>query len=194
MNEQILVQKLREKDPEAVRYLYSKYHSRIFAVARRIVRDDWDAEEVTQDVFWTIYRKIHLFHDDKKLWNWVYRISANAAKMKVRKYKNYPIPLEPQDIQSISSDSDAAKVGDQPDEQLAYQETVERINAFLSTSDEVNRKVYVYMDLMGLTKEEAAERLDLSVSALKSRLHRVRYALREELAETSPATAAPAAA
>jgi len=186
MNEQAMIQGLRRHDPEAMNVFYSTYYNRIFSVARSIVRDDWDAEEVTQDVFWTVYRKIDLFHDNKSLWNWVYRISANAAKMKVRKYKRYPIPLEDQDLQSLSNKGASNNPdGSQPDQQMAYKEIVNQVNDFLDQSDELNRKVYLYMDILGMPKEVAAEKLDMTVSALKSRLHRIRYALRTELGEAA---------
>ena len=84
MNELALITKLRRRDPDALFYLYNEYRDRVFAVVRRIVRDDWDAEEVVQDVFWTVHRKIDLFREDSALWSWMYRISVNAAKMKVR--------------------------------------------------------------------------------------------------------------
>ncbi|MBH25670.1 MAG: hypothetical protein CMH57_14705 [Myxococcales bacterium] len=183
MNEQAMIQGLRRHDPEAMNAFYSAYYNRIFSVARSIVRDEWDAEEVTQDVFWTVYRKIDLFHDNKSLWNWVYRISANAAKMKVRKYKRYPIPLEDQDLQSLSNKGSGANSpnGTLPDQHMAYKEIVGQVNEFLDQSDDLNRKVYMYMDVLGMPKEVAAEKLNLTVSALKSRLHRIRYALRAEL-------------
>ena len=181
MNEQTMIQGLRKRDPQAMDAFYRTYQKRVFSVARSIVSDDWDAEEVMQDVFWTVHRKIDLFHENKSLWNWVYRISVNAAKMKVRKYKRRPIPLKDQDILLLSTKSSTAQNLPTPDQQVACRELVGQLNNFLNESDELNRQVYMYMDVLGMTKEAAAEKLDMTVSALKSRLHRIRFAMRSEL-------------
>jgi RNA polymerase sigma-70 factor (ECF subfamily) len=164
---------------------YASYHKRVFLVARSIVGDDWDAEEVTQDVFWTVYRKIDLFHDDKSLWSWTYRISVNAAKMKVRKNKRCPIPFQEKDLLLLSNKTSTLRNQTTPDQQFACQELASKLNNFLKDSGEVNRKVYMYMDILGLPKEVAAANLDMTVSALKSRLHRIRFAMRSELTALS---------
>jgi RNA polymerase sigma-70 factor (ECF subfamily) len=70
-----------------------------------------------------------------------------------------------------------------PDKQYSYQETVRAIDSFLRDSDDINRRVYMMMDVEGMEKEEVAEQLDLTIPALKARLHRIRYALREHLSQ-----------
>lgn len=181
MNDIELVEALRAGGSEAITEFHRRYRDRIFAVARRIVRDEWDAEEVVQDVCWTVHRKIHLFNERSAFWSWVYRVTENTARMKVRKYKRVPTPMEHDVLQAVSIDPSAESVSASPDEELVYQRRLREMKAFLEASDEVNRAVYVLMDVEGLPKEEVAERLDLSISALKARLHRIRFALREHL-------------
>ncbi len=183
MNENELVARLRLRDPAALQYFHHHYHDRIFAVARRLVRDEWDAEEVVQDVYMTIHRKIDLFNGSSAFWSWCYRVTENAAKMKIRKYKRYPTPVESDTLQAMSHTHNPDDPNTRPDKQLAYQETLATIENFLSTSDDINRQVYVLMDIIGMEKEEVAEKLDLTIPALKARLHRIRYALREHLTE-----------
>ncbi len=183
MNEQELVERLRARDAEALNYFHRHYRDRIFAVARRLVRDDWDAEEVVQDVVMTIHRKIDLFNVSSAFWSWCFRITENAAKMKIRKYKRYPTPCEADTLQAICQNNNPDDLNSRPDRQYAYNETVTAIQEFLANSDETNRRVYLMMDVEGMEKEEVAEELDLTVPALKARLHRIRFALREHLSQ-----------
>jgi len=104
MNEAQLIEGLENKDPKALAFLYSEYHGRVTAVVRKYIRDEWDVEEVVQDTFWTVHRKIHLFRRDSQLWSWMYRIAANAAKMKLRKYKRRPIPFDDEILSAMRSD------------------------------------------------------------------------------------------
>lgn len=181
MTEEQLVERLRLRDPAALQYFHSHYSSRIRAVARRIVRDDWDADEVVQDVVWTVHRKIDLFNGTSAFWSWCYRVTENAAKMKVRRYKRYPIPVEQEALHAISAAHTPEDPNGRPDKLLACKQASEAINSFLSGSDETNRQIYTLMDVDGLSKEEVAEQLDLTIPALKARLHRIRFALRDHV-------------
>lgn len=181
MVEAELVARLRNRDETALAWFHKHYRDRIFAVARRIVRDEWDAEEVVQDVCWTVYRKIDLFNGSSAFWSWCFRITENCAKMKVRKYKRYPTPMESDVLQVVAQSANPDDLNSRPDRQLACQQTLDAIAGFLATTDETNRAVYLAMDVEGLSKEEVAQQLDLTIPALKARLHRVRYALRDHL-------------
>lgn len=183
MTEDELVEGLRARNPQALEYFHARYRDRIFAVARRIVRDDQDAEEVIGDVLWTVHRKIDLFNGTSALWSWCYRITENAARMKVRKYKRYPTPVEGDVLQAMANNAAGDDPNARPDRQVTCRRTIERLNAFLSEAEETNRRVYQYMDVDGLSKEEAADRLGLTIPALKARLHRIRVALREAVAQ-----------
>lgn len=183
MNEQELVERLKERDPEALEEFYRQYRDRVFAVARRIVRDDWDAEEVVQDVLLTMHRKIHLFNGRSAFYSWVYRVTENAARMKVRKYKRYPSPMEDEILFNLFSEDSQERTSGRPEELYTWKQCVETIGDFLETADDVNREIYMRMDFLGYDKEDVAEELDLTIPALKARLHRIRYALRRTLDE-----------
>lgn len=182
MNELQLIARLRESDPDALFYLYNEYRDRVLAVVRRIIRDEWDAEEVVQDVFWTVHRKIHLFREDSALWSWMYRIAVNAAKMRVRKYKRCPVPVEDEllhDLNAKKNDDDGLI---SPDEHMHYKELVSDMTSYLQSVSPINRDLYIAMEFDGLSKEEVAQNLDLTVPAVKTRLHRMRVGLRNHLA------------
>lgn len=189
MNEQQLVQRLNDKDPEALSVLYSQYHGRITAVVRKYIKDDWDVEEVVQDTFWTVYRKIHLFRGDSKLYSWMYRIAANAAKMKIRKYKRRPIPFDDDVLKAMHADENAGRVDNRPDRLLNEKRMLIELEQFLNECNDTNRELYVSMEMEGISKEEVAEKLDLTVPAVKTRLHRLRVGLRERLEPINAAAA-----
>lgn len=183
MEEAQLIQHLRNRDPEALFLLYNEYRDRVFAVVRRVVRDEWDAEEVVQDVFWTVHRKIELFREDSSLWSWMYRIAVNAAKMKVRKYKRCPMPIEDELLLDLSSRENPDDTNTRPDEQLICRRLIDDMSTYLETVSETNRQLYLDMELDGMSKEEVAQRLDLTIPAVKTRLHRMRVGLRDHLAQ-----------
>ncbi len=181
MEDAELVQRLTDKDPQALEYLYGEYRDRVRAVVRRLIKDESDVEEVVQDTFWTVYRKIHLFRQDSALWSWMYRIAVNAAKMKIRKYKRYPIPIEDDVLTAIRTEESVNHLDTRPDEQLAVKRVIQEMHAFLDDCDEVNRQLYLDMEVSGVPKEVVAEELNLTVPAVKTRLHRLRVGLRERL-------------
>lgn len=181
MNEKQLIEGLEAKNPAALAVLYKEYNGRVTAVVRKFIRDEWDVEEVVQDTFWTVHRKIHLFRRDSQLWSWMYRIAVNAAKMKLRKYKRRPIPFDDEILSAMQSEESAMRVDDRPDRRLAEKQMLTQFEQFLDECDEINRDVYVSMEMDGASKEEIAERLDLTVPAVKTRLHRMRKGLRERL-------------
>ena len=186
MEDQILVERLINKDEDALKYLYSEYTDRVKAVVRRLIRDEGDVEEVVQDTFWTVYRKIHLFRQDSALWSWMYRIAVNTAKMRIRKYKRKPIPVDDDVLTAIRHDESINHLDSRPDQQLACKRIVDEMNAFLEECDEKNRQLYIDMEMCGISKEEVAEKLDLTVPAVKTRLHRIRSGLRKRLAPLHP--------
>lgn len=176
-----LVTRLAEKDPTALDEFYKTYRHRILAVARRIVSDEWDAEEVMQDVLWSVFRKAESFRGDAGFWSWVYRVTQNAAKMHLRKQHRVPTPVADADLNALPSNS-----AFQPEEMASQHFAMERMNQELRRLDPVNQELYWSLEVVGTPKEIVADRLGLSVSAVKSRLHRIRRSLREAFESQSP--------
>ena len=179
MEERQLIEGLKNREPEALFALYNAYRDRVTAVVRRFVRDEWDAEEVTQDVFWTVHRKIELFREDSALWSWMYRIAVNAAKMKIRRYSRIPTPVSDE---ALGDDAMWTYSGQpRPDEELEFKILVTSVEAYLASATPTNRALYLQMDVDGRSKEEVASDLDLTVPAVKTRLHRMRSGIRDRI-------------
>ncbi len=181
-----LAHDLAARNVNALQSFYSQYRSRIWAIAYRMTRDEWDAEEVVQDVLWTVYRKADSFRGESELWHWVRRVTQNAARMLLRKRRRVPTPMEDKDIESLFTSDPNADIATRTENLAGGRTAVAAIDHALSEQDPTNRTLFVMMDVHGLEKEEVADRLGLSVSAVKARLHRVRRALRDAAFEAEP--------
>lgn len=184
-----LVERLRAGDPAALEPLMDRYASRVYRVAVGITRSDADAEEVVQDVFLSLFRKIGTFEGRSALGTWIYRVAANAALIKRRgKRAQVEVSLEA-DLPAFRADGH--RDGDRdyvladwsrsPEEELLSLETRTVLNAALDALPGHYRAVLVLRDVEELSNEEVADVLGESVSTVKSRLHRARMALRERL-------------
>lgn len=182
MDEQTLVNRLEQEDPDAVRELYRQYRPRVFSVVRSNVDTEWDAEEVTQDVLWKVYKKIDMFRQNSQLWTWMYRIAVNEARMKTRKTSRRPRPVESDTLSALLEQLDRER-HKRPDETVALQDVLETVQEYLEESKETNREIFLALDFDGRSKADVGEEFDLSVSAVKARLHRMRVGLREKLRE-----------
>lgn len=181
MNEQQLIDGLIAGETSAIQELCTTYRGRIFAVVRPLVKDEWDAEEVTQDVLLKVCDKIDTFRGNSALWSWMYRIAVNEARMKTRRYKRHPVPLEDDTLFALRHREDEGEFDERPDEHLASKQILNEIAQFLEECNDTNTVVYVDMEWNGIDKEEVAEKLDLTEAAVKTRLHRIRVSLREQI-------------
>jgi RNA polymerase sigma-70 factor (ECF subfamily) len=165
----------------AIEKLCREYQSRIFSVVRPLVKDEWDAEEVTQDVLMKVCDKIDMFRGDSALWSWMYRIAVNEARMKTRKYKRHPVPIADDTLHAIRHREKEGEFDQRPDEHLAGKQILEQIAEFLDECNEKNTSVYMDLEWEGVDRGEVAQKLNLTEAAVKTRLHRVRVSLRERI-------------
>lgn len=186
MDQQALLDGLAKKELHALDVFYERYKSHILAIARRIVNDEWDAEEVLQDVVWITYRKADGLRENTNLRAWVSQVSRNAALMLLRKRRRVPTPLDTTIVESAAFTDISEDRFIRPDAIAMSRRTLALVDQRLDTLDPVNKRLFVAMDVDGHTKEQVAEELGLSTAAVKSRLHRVRQSVRavaEEVAQ-----------
>jgi RNA polymerase sigma-70 factor, ECF subfamily len=164
--------------------LTQRYETKAHNLAMRLTRNAEDAEEVLQDVFVTVYRKIDGFEGKAKFSSWLYRITVNAAFMKLRKRRqDHSVSLDemlPQlQNQAISQPT---AFGARTESRAMHNEIRETLEAAIGKLPDDYRAVFVLRDVDGLSNKEVGEILGLSVPAVKSRLHRSRLMLRKRLA------------
>lgn len=184
----LFIQRLKARDEAAVESLMAQYEAKIFGLALRTTGNRQDAEEVLQDVFWSILRNIDSFRGESKLSTWIYRITMNTALMKLRgRPKSQHIPLEEELGPAMTKDGMIAeRLVDWtglPSDELEHKELAERLEEAINQLPPDYRTVLVLRDIEGVSTEEACEVLNLSVAALKSRLHRARLFLRKQVAD-----------
>jgi RNA polymerase sigma-70 factor, ECF subfamily len=185
----VLFDRLRAGDSGALEPLMARFASRVYRVAARICASAADAEEVAQDVFLTLFQRAGSFEGRAALGTWIYRITVNASLNKRRgKRAEVEEPLE--DLLPTFL-ADGHRRGDRsflladwsqmPDATLLSREGREVIRAAVDLLPHHYRAVLVLRDVEELSSEEVAEILGESVASVKSRLHRARMALREQL-------------
>ena len=184
-----LVERLRAHDAAALETLMGRHSARVYRVAFGITRNHSEAEEVVQDVFLTLYRKIDMFEGRAALGTWLYRVAANAALIK-RRGKRVELETSLEDCLPTFRD-DGHRDGDRallmadwsatPESLLLSGEARAVLGQALDRLPEHYRALLVLRDVEELSNEEVAEILGESVSSVKSRLHRARMALREIL-------------
>ena len=182
-----LVTRLQAGDELALEELFNLYSTRLYNVAHRILGEVADTEEVIQDVFWTAFQKAKSFQGHAQFSTWLYRLTVNAALGKIRRSKKNKeveyeefLPKFQEDghhlVRPVVDWSNAL------DENYAKQETQALLEEALSQLKPIDKSAVVLSDLEGLSDKEIAAALHLTVSAVKTRLHRARLFLRGKLA------------
>jgi len=180
-----LIAGLKARDPEAVQALVERFQSPLFGLAKRITKSAEDAEEVLQDVFVTVYNKVDTFEGKSAFSSWVHRIAINASYMKIRGERRKRELLAEDFEPNFLTDGHLAVADDWSadlERRIADRDIADKIHAFAEELGDEYRDVFIMRDVNGLTNQEVAEALDISVAAVKSRLHRARLFLRKRLA------------
>ena len=169
----------------SVEEVFRDYAPRIYTLARRMLGNDADAEDVTQDVLLQIVRKLDTFRGESAFPTWLHRITVNAAlahrrKRAAREERRIYDPLE--SFLDGRHPGPVKKWSIPPDQEILDQETHEVIEKAIDELPESYRDVYLLADVEGLPNAEIGAMLGLSIPAVKSRLHRARLVMRDLLA------------
>lgn len=182
-----LLARLQAGDPDALGDLADAFSARIYQLAFRYLRNREDAEEVTQDVLYKVYRKVGAFRGDAALSSWIYRITFNAAMSRLRTASYQRSMQEAQQAAAAESESreprEPADWSDLADERVFRAELRQRVFAAILALPAIYRGPVVLRDIQGMSTEEASALLRVKDQTLKSRLHRGRLILRRQLAD-----------
>ena len=186
-SEQTLVERLKGKDPAAFEEVMAAYEGKVYRLAFKICNDAAEAEEILQEVFLAIFTKIGGFKENSTLSTWIYRITVNTALMKIRSRnkEKETISLESYFPKFREDGHHALPISDwsdRPDERLFNKELIAKIDEAVQKLPEGYRVAFLMKDLEGLSLNEISEILDISIPAVKSRIHRSRLFIRDELA------------
>src|SRR5262247_995240 len=188
LREDDLLERLKAGDAKALGDVADTYSSKIYQLAFRYLRNKEDAEEVTQDVLFKVYRKVDAFRGDAALSSWIYRITFNAAMSRLRtaRYQRSQDEARQLDNEGQVSTPAPAEVADwsnMADEQVLRSQLRRRVLRAILALPAIYRAPVVLRDLQGMSTEEASAMLRVKDQTLKSRLHRGRLILRKQLAD-----------
>ena len=179
----LLVNRAREGDVQAFEQLVKQYDRQVFRIAQHITQNREDAEDVVQDAFLKAYEKLEQFQGNSKFYTWLVRIAVNEALMKLRRRKTSKTVSIDEDVETEegSMPREVADWGPNPEQLYGQSELGDILQKTIQGLPQSFRTVFVLRDIEGMSTEEAAEMLNLSVPAVKSRLLRARLQLRERL-------------
>ncbi|MZH03983.1 MAG: sigma-70 family RNA polymerase sigma factor [Nitrospinae bacterium] len=183
--EEALVREFQAGNLEAYDKIADIYQKKIYGLSFNLTRNQMDAQDVTQEVLLTLFRKINMFQGKSAFSSWVYRITLNASYMKLRSKKKEPnISIDELMPSFNRAGFQQEKIQDWSEntESLMFtNETRDVINKAVDLLPEKEKVVFLLRDVEGLSTEKTGEILDLTVPAVKSRLHRARLFLRKKL-------------
>ena len=170
--------------PLTAEQVYHDYAPRVFSVARSMVGSDFDAEDVTQDVLLQVIRKLPTFRGDSAFPTWLHRVTVNAALSHRRRQavrQGHGLDRSLEQFPETESTHPSGRGVLPPDDLLLSREARAMIDRAISDLPEMYREVFVLADVEGFANAEVGEQLEMTLPAVKSRLHRARAMLREAL-------------
>lgn len=182
-DDQELLVALCQGETAAFQQLFDVYSDKIYRLAVGLLQDEAEAEGVVQDTFLRLIEHLDRFEGRAKLGTWLYRVAYNASMDRLRQRR----PLLP--LNNEIDDETASPVPliltdwrHVPEQYLTEEEIHAQLDKAIAALSEKLRAAFLLYEVEGLSVEESADVLGISVSATKVRLHRARLALREELA------------
>jgi RNA polymerase sigma-70 factor (ECF subfamily) len=182
MNEEKLIELAQEGDRKALAQLVKNYEQTVYNFAFKICRDREKAENIMQETFYSMVKSVKQFDQRSKLSTWLYRIVANHCLMIARKQKNWQF-VSIDDDNSLFDEKHVADWRMLPYKDTENKELRKILDDAITKLSPEYRMIFLLRDVEGLSTEETAKAAELSVPAVKSRLHRARAFLRNELAE-----------
>jgi RNA polymerase sigma-70 factor (ECF subfamily) len=182
-NEAEAIERAQAGDPAVYEYLYRLHSRRVYALCLRMVRDTAEAEDLTQEAFLLLFRKIHTFRGESAFSTWLHRLAVNLVLMRLRKKT---LPVVSIDANADSDDETAPPRSlELGASDLTLEGAIDRINLqrCIERLPAGFRKVFVLHDIEGYRHREIANLLGRSVGDSKSQLHKARKRLRESLRE-----------
>ncbi len=176
-NETELIEQALAGDSSAFGQLVRRYQDRLFTSVVHVVGQREEAEDIVQDAFVQAFLKLNSFRRRSSFYTWLYRIAFNQAFNRRRRARpEISIDQTPSGVRTELADS-----ADAPTEQILRRERAEQIRRALDGLDEEYRSVLVLREIDGFDYAAIAQVLDIKVGTVRSRLHRARALMRDQL-------------
>ena len=187
ITDQELVKRVQNGDKKAFDLLVLKYQQKIINLVSRFVRNQSDAQDVTQEAFLKAYRALPKFRGDSAFYTWIYRIAVNTAKnyLAVQARRPSGIDMDIAEIEQIQGDS-ALKDNATPESLALRDEIQATVAAAIDDLPEDLKAAITLRELEGLSYEEIAEVMECPIGTVRSRIFRAREAIDKELKPLIP--------
>ena len=180
-----LIRRAVRREETAIRAIIQQHNRRLYRVARSIVRDDADAEDVLQEAYLHAFSALAEFRGEAALSTWLTRIVVNEALQRLRRPREAVAPIEEERTPSaqVIPFPTSAQQSDDPERAMAQREICQLVEHAIDELPQEFRTVLVARVIEGMSVEETADALDLRPETVKTRLHRARRLLKAALAE-----------
>jgi RNA polymerase sigma-70 factor (ECF subfamily) len=186
LDENDLIARARKRDKAAIRTIVRQNNRRLFRVARSILKDDWEAEDAVQEAYVRAFSQLDKFEGRSKLSTWLTRIAVNECLMRLRRRR--PDFTDLAALENVSAEDEANVVPfplnaaqPNPERAMAQTEISSMLEKAIDTLPDVYRIVLVARVIEEMSVEETAELYGLKPETVKTRLHRARALLRQDL-------------
>ncbi len=184
--ERVLVRKLRERDERAFREVVETYEDRIYNLTYRMLGNREEAEDISQEVFISLFKSIDSFRGDSKLSTWLYRIAVNHCKNRIKYLaRRHDRDQDSYDEEVARTPSVAAatmpSLPPRPDKHLEGVELERIMQQCIAALDDEQRTLIILRDVEDLSYDEICTITSIPLGTVKSRLHRARLALRKKM-------------
>lgn len=175
------IQRAQKGDSSAFERIYQSYCRRIYALCLRMVRNPAEAEDLTQEAFLLVFRKIQTFRGESAFSTWLHRLALNVVFMHLRRRK-----LPEASLEKTAKRDDACTAREVGGRDLSLTVLLDRFNLERAVNQlpQTCKMVFVLHDIQGYKHNEIAGIMDSSVGTSKVRLHRARVRLRELLRDS----------
>jgi RNA polymerase sigma-70 factor (ECF subfamily) len=189
-----LVERARNRDGTAVRLIMQRHNRRLYRVARSVLDDDGEAEDVVQETYVRAFTHLDGFRGEAQLSTWLTRIALNEALGRLRRRR---LTVGLKDVDAINDQGEArviflpsARQDSDPEAAAARAEVRRLLERAVGQLPDPFRMVFVLRDIEEMSTEETASHLGLRPETVKTRLHRARRLLRQSLDRTLSSTLA----
>ena len=178
-----LVRRAVDRDGGAFRSIMQTYNRRLYRLARGIVRNDAEAEDVVQEAYFRAFTHLGDFRGDSSLATWLSRITINEALGRLRSQRPTVdlVTFETQRTPAEIIQFPLTSKSDDPEQTMAQRQILQLVEQATDKLPEVYRIVFITRVIEGMSVEETAEILNLRPETVKTRLHRARRLVREQL-------------
>lgn len=184
MRDEELVRGALVGDDRCFECLFQKHHQKVYNLAFRIVRNHADAEDLVQEIFMQVFKKLGSFKFKCQFSTWLYRVASNFSLMRLRSHRrNAFVYIDDWDKNHLENIIEDRSQTNNIDHMSCGHEVRGVINNAVMSLPERCRSVYILKDVDGLPLKDICEELDITVSLLKNRLHRARALMKKAVQE-----------